>query len=829
MRNAIVFLFIIAAAGARAPAADPGLLQALAISAGAGASQPLVLRGSDAHQQLVVTGTYPAGALRDLTRRVRYEVSPAGVVLVSERGLIVPLADGSATVTIYSESEATASLAVRVEKFGQDVPVNFPNQIVPIFTKLGCNSGGCHGKASGQNGFRLSLLGFEPAEDYEHLVKEARGRRLFPAAPDRSLVLLKATATIPHGGGKRLDVDCDDYRLLVRWITQGMPYGSAGDPTIDRIEVFPDRRIMPRSGEQQLVVTAHYTDGSIDDVTRQSLYEPNDREVAMVDEGGDVTTLNQPGDVAVMVRYQGKVAVFHGTVPLGAAVADLPPAKNFIDELVFKKLKEMGMPPSPVCNDATFVRRVTVDVAGRLPTPRETQNFLADDDPNKRDKLIDRLLDSTDYADYFANTWSALLRNKRSQPTYARGTFAFHDWVRDSLLANKPYDRFVREVLTASGEIDTNPPVAWYRQVKDPNAQLQDTAQLFLGMRLQCAQCHHHPFEKWSQQDYYQFSAFFSRLARKPGPRRGDEIVFFRRGAASATNPKTRQSVKPAPLGGPALDLSAEQDPRIALADWITSKDNPYFARALVNRYWKHFLGRGIVEPEDDLRQTNPPTNPDLLDALARHFQESGYDLKDLVRTICRSTVYQLDSAPNQDNAVDKQNFSRYYPRRLVAETLLDAANALTGSEGRFEGLPADTSAVGLPDNSYNESSYFLMVFGRPDASSSCECERSQQPSLAQSLHLLNAKEVQEKLTAGDGRAAKLAADAGRSDEQKIAELYLFAYSRAPDSGEVAAATDYVERAASHANGNEQAAARRHAYEDLIWALLNTKEFSFNH
>jgi len=826
MRNTIATIAFVASVLGGAWSAQAK--ERLTISYHSDADHGLILNGSDARQQLIVTGIDDRDVAQDLTRSVRFQVDPPGVVQVDEHGVASAIGRGSATITAKSPDGTSAVLQVHAENFGRDAAINFSNQIVPIFTKLGCNGGGCHGKSAGQNGFRLSLLGFEPSEDYEHLVKEARGRRIFPAAPDRSLLLLKATATIPHGGGNRLDPRSDDYRLLIRWITQGMPYGNPGDPTVDRIQVYPDHRIMSPDAGQQLSVSAIYTDGSVQDVTRQALYEVNDHEVGSVDSEGYVKLFRQPGDAAVMVRYQGKVAVFRATEPLGAPIAHLPPVRGFIDDLVFKKLKEMGMPPSAVCNDQTFIRRVTIDIAGRLPTPQETLDFVSDRDPAKRDKCVDRLLDSTDYAEYFANTWSALLRNKRSRPTYARGTFEFHDWIRDSLLTNKPYDRFVRQILTASGEIDQNPPVAWYRQVQDPNAELQDTAQLFLGMRLQCAQCHHHPFEKWSQQDYYQFSAFFSRVARKPQPG-GGQLVYFRPGKADAVNPKTRKTVLPAGLGQAALHIPPEQDPRAVLAAWVTDRKNPYFAKSLVNRYWKHFFSRGIVEPEDDMRDTNPPTNPELLDALARHFVASGYDLKDLIRTICRSSVYQLDSLPNRYNAIDKQNFSRYYPKRITAETLLDAVDALTGSKSHFAGLPPGTPATDLPDNSFNAESYFLTVFGRPDSSSSCECERSQQPSLAQSLHLLNAEEVQKKLTASDGRAVRLADDGSRSDDQKITELYLIAFSRQPDADEMAIARSYLDRVSNAEDGIHKESLRERAFEDLVWTLINTKEFSFNH
>jgi hypothetical protein len=802
---------------AQADAADPS-------------DQLLKLLGPDARRQLLVTAKLENGALRDFTRQVSYEVTPADVVKIGKGGLITPLGDGTAIVRAVAQG-LSATLSVTVERFRERTPINFANQIVPIFTKAGCNGGGCHGKSAGQNGFRLSLLGFEPGEDYEHLVKEARGRRLFPAAPERSLLLMKGSATLPHGGGKRLEPDSDDYHLLVRWIAQGMPYGKTNDPTVASIEVLPKERTMPLGGEQQLAVLAHYTDGAIEDVTRSALYEPNDKDMAHTDESGYVKLFQQPGDVAVMVRYQARVAVFRATVPLGAPVEKLPTPKNFIDELVFQKLKTVGMPPSERCDDATFLRRVTIDIAGRLPSPPETKQFLDDQDPAKRDKWIDQLLNGTDYADYFANKWSALLRNKRGDGTHARGTYAFYDWIRDGLVANKPYDQFVREILAASGDIGQNPPVAWYRQENNMTSQLEDTAQLFLGQRLQCAQCHHHPYEKWSQRDYYSFAAFFSRVGRKPGSQPGEEVIFHRRGAAEATNKKTKELVKPAGLGARPATLAPDDDPRYALLDWMTAKDNRFFARSLVNRYWKHFLNRGLVEPEDDMRDTNPPTNPELLDALARNFVESGYDLKNLVRTICRSQTYQLSALPNQYNAVDKQNYSRYYPKRLTAEVLFDAVNQVTKSEARWEGLPAGTRAVCLPDNSFNASAYFLQVFGRPESASACECERSQDASLAQSLHLLNSKDVQAKVSDDKGRAALLAAEGDRSEEDKVRELYLWAYSREPDEKELQVTKAHITKYSNKTSDGKGNAVNviRQAYEDMVWALINTKEFLFNH
>lgn len=791
-----------------------------------------MLGSKDARQQLIVS----APGERDVTRDVTWSAEPAGIVRVDPGGRVFPASDGTAVIIATTADGSTASLPVTVVNSGESAPVHFANQIVPIFTKNGCNGGGCHGKAAGQNGFRLSLLGFEPEEDYEHLTREARGRRLFPAAPERSLLLTKATAELPHGGGRRLEPGSDDYQLLVRWIAQGMPAGRPDAPTVSRIEVFPSERTLAFNREQQLVVTAHYSDGATEDVTRSALFEPNDPNLAAIDSLGRVKTFNQPGAFAVMVRYQARVATFRATIPLGAPVENLPPARNFVDELVFKQLKKVGVPPGPVADDATFLRRATLDLAGRLPTLAEVESFQTDTSPGKRDQVIDRLLASTDYADYFANKWAALLRNKRTDARHARGTFAFHGWIRDSLAANKPYDQFVREILTASGDLSEHPPVAWYRQARTMQAQTEDASQLFLGQRLQCAQCHHHPYERWSQADYWSFGAVFSQVAHQPGSQAGEEVIVARRGLAQAVNKKDGKPVKPAGLAEPAFDLTPDDDPRQFLADWMTSPANPWFAKALVNRYWKHFFGRGLVDPEDDLRDTNPPTNPELLDALAKHFVASGFDLKALARTLTRSTTYQLSAEPNAFNARDRHYFSRFYPRRLPAEVLFDAVNTLVGGGSQFDGLPPGTRAVCLPDNSFNAGSYFLTVFGRPESSSACECERSLEASLSQSLHLLNSKDIQTRLAADTGRAAGLAADT-RADATKLTELYRLAFGRDPTADEATSSREHfarkqaavVEGADAAETDAARATARREAWEDTIWALLNTKEFLFNH
>lgn len=709
--------------------------------------------------------------------------------------------------------------------------VSFLNDVVPVLTKAGCNSGACHAKAGmGQNGFQLSLLGFEPQEDYEHLVKEGRGRRVFAASPDQSLLLMKASARVPHGGGMRLDPTSESYQSLRTWLQQGTPNDIATAPKVVALEVQPAKKTLKPKAEQQLKVTARFADGKSRDVTSIALYEANDRAMAEATEAGRVKVLDLPGNVAVMVRYQDRAVVFNVAVPLGAPVKQLPPTRNFVDQHVFANLKQLGIPPSPVCDDATFLRRVSLDIAGRMPTTAEAEAFLASKDPAKRDQLVDALLTSPDYADFFANKWTALLKNKRDDTKDITANFAFHSWVRDSLLANKPYDRLVRELLAATGTIADNPPVAWYKRVKQPTEQLEDVAQLFLGVRMQCAQCHHHPFERWSQHDYYSMAAFFSQIGRKPTATAGEDVIFHKRGMAQTENKKTKQPVKPAGLGAPTLDIPPDDDPRLRLADWMGDKANPFFAKSLVNRYWKHFFKRGLIEPEDDIRDTNPPSNPELLDALAKHFVDSGYDLKAVVRVIAQSSAYQLSAMPNQHNGVDTQNFSRFYPRRMQAEVLLDAVDQFTGARTDFADLPAGTRAIALPDNSYNRSSPFLKVFGRPEGASVCECERASSASLAQSLHLMNAADVKAKLATSGGRADRLAKP-GKPEAEKLRELYLAAFAREPMSHEQAVAEEYLARPREDAAGKplppEQA--KRLAYEDLLWALINTKEFLYNH
>jgi hypothetical protein len=806
-------------AQSKAPGLGPaGALQSIVFEA---TIEP-VLHGPDSRRQLLVTGRYASGQMHDLSTQVAYTVAPAGVLTIDSDGFVKPVADGTATITARAATGQTVTLDVTVDQFGQEKLINFTNQIVPIFTKLGCNTGSCHGKSGGQNGFRLSLLGFYPEEDYEYLVKENQGRRIFPSSPEFSLLLTKPTNVLAHGGGKRIDMNSFEARLLIRWIEQGMPFGSDEDPVVESVEVFPKSRKMNRGADQQLSAVAHYSDGSMADVTRMVKFESNDPELAEITATGMVKTLDVPGEVAIMVRFQDHVTVFRSIMPMGLPVT-LPPTKNYIDQHVFARLRDLGIPPSKLCNDSTFIRRVTVDIAGRLPTSAEVTAFLASTAANKRDQTVDRLLATGDYADLFANKWISVLRNQQNVQSGLDVTVAFHKFVRDSMAANTPFDQFVRTILTASGDARTVPAANWFAQVSTPITEAEDVAQLFLGMRIQCAHCHHHPFEKWTQDDYFGLTAFFTRVkrtqvkidAKQQAQRR--MTISFDPGVAQSLNPRTKINVKPTPLEGEPLELTNDQDPRAAFATWLTGPENPYSARTLVNRYWKHFFGRGIVEPEDDMRVTNPPSNPALLDALEAGFKDSKYNLKALVRTICLSTTYQLDSVPNEYNADDRQNFSRYYARRLQAEVLLDSIDQVTKSQTKFANLPEGTRALQLPDNSFD--TYFLTVFGKPRAASACECERSDDANLAQALHLLNSPEVQAKLSAKGGLTETLAADETRGHPERVTEVYQTVFARPPSESEMALVVRHMAGAETPQQG----------YEDLMWALVNTKEFLFNH
>jgi hypothetical protein len=804
MRTFHVLPIVLIVLASTAPRATAGALTC--------ASRSIQFEDAYAGWQLIV-----ADGEQDVTRGVRYESSNPAIARVDATGYVTPAGDGSASIRIQRGNEKL-DIPVRVSGFGPDRPVDFGREIVPLLSRMGCNAGGCHGKASGQNGFKLSLFGFDAAFDHNAITKEARGRRVFPTAPDHSLLLLKATGQVPHGGGKRMQRDGSEYQLFRRWIAAGAPESAPDAPHVVKLHITPSDRVLERHRSQQLAVRAEYSDGSIRDVTRQAEYSSNLDVVARIDAGGLVHTMELSGEAAIMTRYLGHVAVFRAMVPHGKPLWDIPDFKpaNYIDEFALAKWKKLGLRPSPLADDATFLRRVTLDLCGRLPTTAETRAFLADTSADKRSKLIDRLLDLPDYPAYFAMRWGTILRNSNLAGA-TNAAYAFHNWIKDMIAQNRPYDEFVRGIVAAAGEWQEAPAINWYWQSRDDQLHqvTADTAQVFLGVRLQCARCHHHPYERWGQQDYYGLAGFFTRLGRKSF---GEPPPYF--ASANVTtgekNPLTGKTPEPKYLDGKEVKFTAEEDPRHALVDWMARPDNPFFARALVNRLWGHFLGRGLYHEVDDQRETNPPSNPELLDALAQDFIRHKFDVKHVIRIIVNSRVYQLSSEPTEHNKNDRQNYARYYARRMPAEVFLDAINQATGTRGRFNGVSSNARAIDLPHEGFG--SYFLDTFDRPRRVTSCECERSSGATLAQVLLLANSDEIESKIAAGDGKLARLMKEK-KPVRDVIEELYLTAYSRQPTAEEMRRTLAHVERAAN----------KQQALEDVLWAILNTKEFMFNH
>ena len=704
--------------------------------------------------------------------------------------------------------------------------LDFANDIAPIFTKLGCNSGACHGKSTGRGGFKLSLFGFHPDRDYVAITRSSRGRRVFPASPDESLLLLKATMLVPHGGGRRMAKSQPEYERLRNWIAHSLPWRTGKRIHVTRLLITPAIKQIRRSTRQPLTATAVYSDGTRRDVTRLTRVRSNDTSVATVGKLGAVQTGKRYGETAIVGLYQGKVAVSRVLVPRetisneGQSRLQGFRRGNFIDDHIRSKLRQLRIPPARMIGDAKFVRRATLQIAGRLPTVEETDAFVKNRAPDKRRKLVDRLLASGDYADHFAQKWCDILRIKRrGQKTRVAGTIIFHRWVRNSIAINKPYDQFVRELITASGNVAVTPTAQWYAEVRYLERYVDDTAQAFLGIRIGCARCHHHPFEQFSQTDYYGLAAFFGRVARTGGTgvaeRRANEQIFVKP-SGSVRHPQTKKVVLPRGLGGRPLTIPQYADPRHNLVDWMVESDNPYFAKAFVNRMWSHFFGRGLVDPMDDMRVTNPPSNGPLLNALANEFVRSRFDMKHIVRLICNSTTYQLESIAEGPTLDDDTSHARFYPQRLSAEVLLDSIDYVTKSQTRYRGLPAGTRAVQLPDEGY--SNEFLRLFGRPQRESACECERTAEPSLSQSLYVANNRFVLNKISTRRGFTIELVKQK-RKAKVKIRRMFLRALCREPDAREYQAALDYLKQ---ETDANK-------AYGNLLWALINTKEFLFVH
>ena len=791
--------------------------------------QEIHINGPFDRLQLVITAPDGSGQFsptsRDLTREATFPELRTDLIAIDSQGQITGRRNGTAELKIVAAG-ATVVVPVHVSGMDAQPEVDFLKDVRPVLGKAGCAAGACHAAQHGKGGFKLSVFGFDPVADYESIVVNSRGRRINPASPDSSLILDKATMRTAHVGGLRIDANSLDYQLVRRWISAGSKPSKMSDIAVSHLTVFPEQRVCQPRDEQQLRVVAEYSDGSSRDVTALAMYDSIDVGVAQVSRSGQVTAAGR-GQTAIMVRYEGQAAISTFVVPYaGQPSTDAWQSENYVDELAAAKFADIGLQPSGVCDDATFIRRAFLDAIGGLPDPDTVVAFLESQDPKKRQQLVDRLLGLTGnpewdiyndrYAAFWTLRWSDLIRNN-SSALGEQGMWALHNWIRDSFRVNKRFDQFVQELVTAKGSIYSNGPANFFRVHGDASALTEATSQLFMGMRLECAKCHQHPFESISQTDYYSMSAFFSRVASKNSEEFGlfgRETIVMVKPTGEAAHPRTGKRLPPRPLGGETTEH--DLDRRLPLAAWLTSKDNPYFARSIVNRYVDYLLGHGLVEPVDDMRSTNPPSNAALIDALADDFVKHDFDLKHLMRTIMVSRLYSLSSQPTAENANDRRFYSHFAVKRLAAEPLLDAIDQATGVTTKFKDLPLGTRAIELPDAEYPD--HFLNTFAKPRRVSVCECERAPDANLAQALHTLNGDTLATKIAAKDGRIAKLVA-AKKPEAEAVRELYLAALCRLPSPAELQESQQIVSGAANPTEG----------YQDLLWALINSKQFLFVH
>jgi hypothetical protein len=710
--------------------------------------------------------------------------------------------------------------------------ISFRNDVMAVLSKAGCNQGPCHGNQNGKGGFKLSLRGQDADWDLAALTRDTLGRRTDRQRPAESLVLLKATATIPHEGGRRFPVGSPEYHLLLDWITAGALPDPPASAALRQLDVTPSSQVLTEPADHvQLQVRATFTDGSVRDVTRLAVYETSNQ-IASVTPGGEVRR-QQPGETAILVRYlDQQTAVQLAFIPArpGFAWPDLPEA-NFIDHHVFAKLRSLRMLPSGPCSDSIFLRRCYLDTLGVLPTVAEARRFLEDPRPDKRVRLIDELLERPEFADFWALKWSDLLRNEE-KVLDRKGVQAFHAWIRQSIAEGKPLIEFARELLESRGSTYSEPAANFYRALRDPQARAEAVAQVFLGVRLQCARCHNHPFDRWTQDDYHSLAAFFARVQYRivENHRRdtfdkhefvGEQVVFQTR-EGEVTHPRSGAVMRPRFLGAATPDFPADADRLQALADWVARPDNTLFARAQANRVWYHLFGRGIVEPNDDFRASNPPVNAPLLDALAEDFAAHHFDLRHLVRTVLQSRTYQLSAVPNDTNRDDEANFAHALVRPLQAEQLVDALSQVTGVTVPFNGYPRGLRAGKLPGLHADGGRYqrptegerFLASFGKPERLLNCECERSDDTTLGQAFQLITGEMLNQMLREPENRLGRVLA-ANWSDETILEELYLSALCRLPTQAERSNGVAYLQRAKD----------RRAALEDLVWGLVNAKEF----
>ncbi len=765
------------------------------------------------YQSIVVQIVEPDGVTRDVTHKAKFNVQdPACIDL--DVNVARPVADGSTHINVEVDG-LSAVIPVTVVQAKAERPISFKLDVMPIFMRAGCNSGACHGSARGKDGFQLSLFGYDPDGDYHRLTREIAARRINLALPRESLMIAKSVGNAPHTGGILFETGDQYEQTLVRWLEAGAPRDSDDVAVPIALEVMPDRLVLQGTGAtQQMTVRARYSDGTDRDVTSLALFLSNNDNSATIDKNGLVTA-QQRGEAFIMARFATFTVGSHAIIIPHDAPAEYPdqPANNYIDELINAKLRKMRIVPSELASDEVFLRRVYIDVIGQLPTQEEYERFMSSTDPDKREKLIDELLDRKEFVEMWVMKWAELLQIRSSPQVSYKAALLYYNFLQERIADNRPFNEIARELLSANGGTFTEPATNYYQITNDTLLIAENTAQVFMGMRLQCAQCHNHPFDRWTMDDYYGFAAFFGQIGRK-GAEDPRETIVFNRGGGDVNHPITKQPVAPRFLGGSVADVNGK-DRRAVLAEWLASPENPYFASNLANIIWAHFMGRGIIEPVDDVRISNPPSNAELLDELAKRFTEYNYDFKRLVRDICNSRAYQRATQPNDTNKLDDRNFARATIRRVRAEVLLDVITQATETRNKFRGLPLGARAVQIADGS--TSNYFLTTFGRAKRETVCSCEVSMEPNLSQALHLLNGVTVNNKIN--EGKVVKNLLDAGKTPEEIIRSLYVRTVTRFPTDEEMAKLLEAV-----NAEDNKQA-----ILEDIFWALMNSKEFMFNH
>lgn len=784
------------------------------------------LSGPEARHQLLAEATV-GDHQEDWTHTAKWTSSNPSVVSVDEAGMLKPVSDGQAAITATANGQS-ANATVQVRNAKAPFTWNFRNHVIPVMTKMGCNQGACHGAQAGKNGFKLTLRGYDPEVDYDTLTRQSVGRRINLSEPAQSLVLLKPTFAIPHGGGKRFATDSLEYRIISEWIAEGTPAPSDRDPQIENLLVYPANATLKPNAEQQILVEAKYSDGTIRDVTRWVKFSSSDEGVATVDDWGKVKMVGS-GEAAITLYYSSRVLYSRLSVPypnqIDPGVYTKFQRNNLIDDLILAKLKALHIAPSAQCDDSTFIRRAYLDAAGILPTAEEVENFLADKSPDKRAKLIDALADREEFVDYWAYKWSDLLMVS-SRKLRSNAVWSFYDWIRESVKENKPWDKFVHEIFTSSGNTRQNGALNYFVIHKDPIDLTETSTLAFIGQRITCARCHNHPLEKWTQKQYYELANLFARVGLKNGAEPGDTVVFAK-ASGDVNHPRLLKPLAPTPLDGAPMPLDSTNDRRLHFADWLTSPRNTYFSRSIVNRVWANFMGRGIVDPVDDVRATNPASNEELFTALTDDFVKNGYDIKRLNKLIMNSGAYQLSSESNATNQNDNKYYSKYIVKRLPAEVLLDAMSQVTGVPTQFSKYPPGTRALQLPDTQVK--SEFLTSFGRPPRITCDAAERSTAPSIAQALHIINGDTLNKKLSAPDGYPA-LAVKLALSDSRLLDHLFISAYSRYPREDEKTAMIQALAKARMATGSPEvQRDARQKSIEDMMWAMLSSKEFLFNY